>query len=307
MKTFNFKPGFEFIFALSLIAILGLPPVLLAQVQKDLEIKIENGDTTVNGKNIKDLSPAERQNALKDINHLNGDMPISGDNEKGGRERQMFFFKRSDSTGRGFGRMEFRKRMKENGGHGPMITEDMVIRDSLGNIVEARPRMRRPMDNNFMYKFRGGDDMPGRMDMPEEDFGPLLKRRAMRFERRNTQNFDYVNTDGEGISTHLSFHVSDASNNDLKKIGPVEGGKLEITDLNIVPQFTSGKILLLFNLPAKSIADVKLSDSQGKLIWNEKATGGSFTKTFALGLNGVYYLQVKQGSNVAVKRIVKEE
>src|SRR6185312_6456023 len=138
MKTFNFKPGFEFIFALSLIAILGLPPVLLAQVQKDLEIKIENGDTTVNGKNIKDLSPAERQNALKDINHLNGDMPISGDNEKGGRERQMFFFKRSDSTGRGFGRMEFRKRMKENGGHGPMITEDMVIRDSLGNIVEAR-------------------------------------------------------------------------------------------------------------------------------------------------------------------------
>jgi len=143
--------------------------------------------------------------------------------------------------------------------------------------------------------------------MPEEDFGPLLKRRAMRFERRNTQNFDYVNTDGEGISTHLSFHVSDASNNDLKKISPVEGGKLEITDLNIVPQFTSGKILLLFNLPAKSIADVKLSDSQGKLIWNEKATGGNFTKTFALGLNGVYYLQVKQGSNVAVKRIVKEE
>ena len=130
---------------------------------------------------------------------------------------------------------------------------------------------------------------------------------GMRRERRNTQNFNYVNTDNEGFSTHVSFHVSEVSNDDLKKMPHIEGGKFEITDLNIVPEFTSGKTLLLFNLPAKTVAEVKLHDSEGKLIWSEKSTGGSFSKTFTLGLNGIYYLQVKQGNSVAVKRIMKEE
>jgi hypothetical protein len=308
MKTFNFKPGFEFIFALSLTAILGLPPVLLAQVQKDVEIKIENGDTTVNGKNIRDLSQAERQNALKDINHLNGGASINSDDERRGKDRQMYFFKRTDSADKGYGRMEFRKRIEKNGDRDPLITGNIVIRDSLGNIVRLRSRERRPMENNFMYRFRNDDEMPDRMEMPGEGFGrPFNGSPMMRFERRNTQNFDYRNTDNEGISTHVSFRVSDASNNDLKKMSRIEGAKFEISDLNIVPEFTSGKILLMFNLPAKSIAEVKLSDSTGKILWSEKAAGGSFSKTFALGLNGIYYLQVKQGNSVAAKRIVKEE
>jgi hypothetical protein len=87
----------------------------------------------------------------------------------------------------------------------------------------------------------------------------------------------------------------------------VEGGKLDISDLNIVPEFSSGKTVLMFNLPAKSVADVKLTDSEGKVLWSGKSAGSSFSKTFTLGLNGVYYLQVKQGNNVAVKRIMKEE
>ncbi len=73
MKKFFLKPGFEFIFSLSLIVILGLPPILLAQNQKDVEIKIVNGDTTVNGKNIKELSADDRKNALRDIKHINDD------------------------------------------------------------------------------------------------------------------------------------------------------------------------------------------------------------------------------------------
>jgi hypothetical protein len=88
---------------------------------------------------------------------------------------------------------------------------------------------------------------------------------------------------------------------------PVEGPTLEISDLNIVPEFSTGKTLLMFSLPAKTVAEVKLIDSNGKALWKEKATGGSFSKTFVIGLNGIYYLQVKQGNGVAVKRIVKEE
>jgi len=64
---------------------------------------------------------------------------------------------------------------------------------------------------------------------------------------------------------------------------------------------------VIFSLPTKAIAEVKLVNSQGNILWTEKAAGGSFTKSFVMGLNGMYYLQVKQGSGVAVKRIMKEE
>jgi hypothetical protein len=87
----------------------------------------------------------------------------------------------------------------------------------------------------------------------------------------------------------------------------IEGPMLNITDLNIVPQFSTGKTLLLFTLPSKGNAVVKLINSDGKELWTEKTTGSNFTKSFVIGLNGIYYLQVKQGSGIAVKRIMKEE
>jgi hypothetical protein len=281
MKNFLLKPGFEFIFSLSLIAILGLPPMLMAQNGKDVEIKIVNGDTTVNGKNIKQLSAADRKNALRDIKHINSD------NAPG-----TYSFKQSDSTGKG-SRFMFKKRMQENGGRQQLITENVIVKDSLGNIVEIKGNRRKPMVL--------ADGAPGKMELEGRFNGP------MRFERKNSQNFDYVNTDNEGISTHLRFHISDITNEDLKKMPHVEGGKFEITDLNLVPEFSTGKTLLMFKLPAKTPAQVKLVDSEGKTLWDDKAIGGSFNKSFAMGLNGVYYLQVKQGRNISLKKIMKEE
>ena len=280
MKNFSLKPGFEFIFSLSLIAILGLPPMLMAQDGKDVEIKIENGDTTVNGKNIKELSAPDRKNALRDIKHIKSDY-VPG----------TFTLNQGDSTGKA-SRFMFKQRMRENGGHQQVLTENFV-KDSLGNVVEQKPNRRRPMRMN--------DGAPGKMELEGRFNGP------MRFERKNSQNFDYVNTDNEGISTHLRFHISDITNEDLKKMPHVEGGKFEITDLNLVPEFSTGKTVLTFNLPAKTVAQVKLVDSEGKTLWDDKAAGGSFSKTFVMGLNGTYYLQIKQGRNISVKKIMKEE
>ena len=280
MKKFFFKPGFEFIFSLSLMVILGLPPVLLAQNQKDVEIKIVNGDTTVNGKNIKELSADDKKNALRDIKHINDAGPA------------VYSFKRRDSTDGKAERLEFRKRM-QNGVHQPLITEHVVVRDSLGNIAEVKPGRRRTFTNRPGFGDRNFDGGP---------------RGGMRpFERRVSQSFDYVNTDNEGISTRLRFRVTEISNEDLKKMPHVEGGKFEISDLNLVPEYSTGKTLLMFNLPEKGLADVKLIDSEGKVIWNDKSTDGKFVKSFAMGLNGIYYLQIKQGNNIAIKRIVKEE
>jgi hypothetical protein len=281
MKKFFLKPGFEFIFSLSLIVVLGLPPVLLAQGQKDIEIKIVNGDTTVNGKNIKELSATDRQNALRDIKHINSDNGTA-----------VYSFKRRDSTDGKAERLEFRRRM-ENGAHQPIIAEHVVVRDSLGNIIEVKPARRRTFANRPGFGERNPDAGPGA---------------GMRsFERRVSQSFDYVNTDNEGISTRVRFRVTEISNEDLKKMPHVEGGKFEISDLNLVPEFSTGKTLLMFNLPEKGLADVKLIDSEGKVMWNDKSADGKFIKSFVMGLNGVYYLQIKQGNNIAIKRIVKEE
>lgn len=282
MKKFFSKPGFEFVFALSLTVILGLPPVLMAQNQKDVEIKILNGDTTVNGKNIKELSAKDRQNALSDIKHLNTD-----------RSRNFHFFMRKDSAGRRFNRMELRRRMQDNGGHQPEITENIIIKDSLGNTVETKTGRPRPFST--------------RRGMIERNFGERLSPPLRPFERKNSQSFDYVTTDNEGISTRLRFRVTEISNEDLKKMPHVEGGKFEISDLNLVPEFSTGKTLIMFNLPSKTIADIKLIDSQGKVLWNDKTNNGSFSKNCVIGLNGIYYLQIKQGNNIAVKKIVKEE
>jgi len=278
MKKFFLKPGFEFIFALSLMVILGLPPMLMAQNQKDMDIQIVNGDTTVNGKNIKQLSADERREALKDINRMNTTQL---------NDNSVFNFKRKDSVGGRMNHFEIRKRRME--------------KDSVGGMFSGHPGSPRKMEYNFALRNRSGDEdnMGFRRGSAN---GPM-----MRLERKNTQNFNYSTTDKDGISTHVTFHVSEVSNDDLKKMPYVEGGKFELFDLNIVPQFSTGKTLLMFNLPSKKAAEVKLTDDEGKILWTEKTMTGTFSKTFVLGLNGVYFLQVKQGNDISVKKIMKEE
>ena len=264
MKTFFSKPGFEFVFSLCLIVILGLPPMLMAQTSKNLDITIVNGDTTVNGRNIKELSPKERHEALKDIYRIDRQKPV-------------------------------------------IVYDSAMVRvDTTVIMGEPRPKIRRDMGPRFNNDNRFNANMaPDRNGFRGGNFnGGFMP--PMRNERKNSQNFDYVTVDNEGISTHVRFHVSEISNEDLKKMPHVEGGKFEISDLNLVPEFSTGKTLLMFTMPGKAAADVKVTDSEGKLLFSEKATGGHFSKTFALGLNGIYYMQVKQGNNIAIKKITKE-
>jgi len=263
--------------------------MLMAQNQKDIEIKIENGDTTINGKDIKTLSPKDRENALKDIKHISTDMTPDGN-------KHFYLFNRKDTLVNGH---------VTGDGSNPMITENIVItKDSLGNTVETRLRGRSAMRNRMPFKYKNPDDMPDRMDW--RNGGPM-RAPMMRPEHRNSQNFTYVNTDNNDISTRISFHISDVTNDDLKRMPHIEGPRLDITDLNIVPQFSTGKILLMFSLPSRGPAEVKLVDGEGKDLWSEKSAGTNFIKSFVLGLNGIYYLQVKQGNGIAIKRIMKEE
>jgi hypothetical protein len=123
---------------------------------------------------------------------------------------------------------------------------------------------------------------------------------------RNTQTFDYTITSKEGISTHVSYYVSEPIQSDAKQIIGAYKPGLEIQDVNLVPQFWAGKTLLTFSLPDKTAAEVELTDNEGKPIWEDKTISPTFSKSFSWTLNGTYYLVVKQSGETAIKKIVKE-
>ncbi|MGZ3823119.1 MAG: T9SS type A sorting domain-containing protein, partial [Mucilaginibacter sp.] len=180
------------------------------------------------------------------------------------------------------------------GKDGEMADMPGFRKDTTGRMFRFRMKRMGVKDSTFTYDYK--------LD------GDRFRNRDMGFYRhRNVQRFEYTNTGSDGIDTYISFRVSDASPEKLEAITGSEKAELEIKDLNLISEFSSGKTLLMFNLSSKSVAEVKLTDNEGKLIWSDKAMNGSFNKSFVLGLNGIYFLQVKQAGKIALKRIMKDE
>lgn len=305
MKRRTFKPGFEFIFSLSILAVLGLPPLVFAQTQtKDLQINITNGDTTINGKNIKELSASERKDALKNIDQI---ATINTDDKNSARSMVIVARKRKGDKEAGDNVIIEQNRQD---GDAPMMAEGDMHNGKKVRVMKFRLDNRKGNDSTitFNYDYSMAGAPKHRMEIREfhmnrDENGP------MNFSRKNSQNFMYTSTDNDGINTHVSYQVSDHQATldfDAGKPEKAQLDMLNITDLNIVPQFTAGKTILMFSLPSKAAAEVQLKDSKGNLLWSEKALNGSFTKSFALGLNGLYYLQVKQGNKIVVKEIMKD-
>jgi hypothetical protein len=305
MKKSLSKPGFECVFALSLMAIIGLPPLVFGQNKKDdivkkrIEIKINDGDTVVNGKNIKELSGKEREEALNHIISPNGERFSLAIPD--GRTRQLIIKRKGGKADKN---ATIEQSFDINGGEMRVFADGADFNtDSNDNIA-----------NVHISKFRGVPDATFSIqaDEPVLAAQPVMSRFtfARPFESmggRNTQSFNYNSTDNEGISTHVSYRVNDAPKEKLSSIAGTEKAVLELKDISLSPEFSTGKTILNFNLPAKTAADVQFKDSQGKILWTDKVVNGAFSKTFSLGLNGAYYLQVKQGGNIALKRIVKED
>jgi hypothetical protein len=303
MKTHKIKPGFELIFSLSLFIIIGLPLLVFSQGTKNMEIKITNGDTVVNSKNIKELAPADREQALKDINNLrHADGPgING--------RQHIVIRKRGLADTGTHNIIIEKRRFRNWDNNEIAGEPGFGNDSTGRLFKFRMKRFGDGDSTFTFNYRMNGDRGERIEERDMDFDSRMRGPRMNYfmRHRNFQSFDYNNTGSDGISTHISFRVNDPSPEKIKAVMGSEKAELELKDLNLVPEFSSGKTMLMFSLPLKTTADVKFTDSEGKLLWSDKALNGRFNKSFGLGLNGVYFLQVKQGGKVALKRIVKEE
>ena len=198
--------------------------------------------------------------------------------------------------GRGPGRDSTRTRVysfKNDSVRGP-IDIDLFRNDDIngiGRMPGIRFKMERGPGNDQMNILRYRNN-------------PMTVRSMM---PHSQQTFEYSNMDKEGFDTHVSYRVAEARDDVAKKISGVTKSDLELQDLMLAPQFSAGKTLLSFSLPVKTVADVQLSDSEGKVIWKDKATTGSFSKSFVWSMNGVYYLTVKQGAKAVVKRIIKED
>ncbi|RYZ94920.1 MAG: T9SS type A sorting domain-containing protein, partial [Sphingobacteriaceae bacterium] len=194
------------------------------------------------------------------------------------------------------------------------VVDMFADKDSLGKKISIRlKQLREVPEFAFDNRADGGDFRVARDVL--FDGGTQVKEFRMgrafdNFSRPNSQSFNYTSTDDEGISTHVSYMVSDASAEKLSQIAGVDKVGLAIKDIHLSPEFSTGKTVLSFSQPVNKALDVQFKDSQGKVLWSENAltqTRGNFSKTFNLGLNGVYYLQVKSGGDIAVKRIVKED
>ncbi|HEK19776.1 T9SS type A sorting domain-containing protein [Mucilaginibacter sp.] len=268
--------GFEFIFSISLILIMALPPFVLAQSRKSIDIRIMNGDTVVNGKAITALTTAERAEALAAIK----DAPIP-----------------PATPGANTGTM-----LKQNNNQKTIVIERNIVRSN-ADAPEAEKRVsvkRLRTDSAFTYHLD--------TDLPQMDMVPLPGNRPAHLIKltANSQNFNFTNTDNDGIGTNIHYTVTDAPAEKLVAISGVSKTADLLTDLNMGYEFTTGKTLLNLNFLSAGQKEITFYGHAGSIIWTDKSAALAYSRKFALPVNGLYYLQVKQGNKVTLKKIVKE-
>lgn len=278
VKKITTMPGFELLFAVSIAAIFILPSTVLAQDTRNLEISIMNGDTVINGINIKDMNSREREAALRDINKIK--MP----------------------------RNRLRLRKMEDPGLAPIdsVERSYVMGDRNAKQTTVDFFIERPdvITDTAIAMATGREH--NRMRMRERRGMPMR-----RFLPRNMQKFTFENTDNNGVTTTVHYTVSEGRQAwrheiDGEAKNADEKNELTLSNIRMLADFSSGKTTLMFDLPAKTLATAELTDSEGKVIFNDKVSGGLFNRSFALPLNGFYQLKVKQGGKTAVREIYKE-
>ena len=130
------------------------------------------------------------------------------------------------------------------------------------------------------------------------------------FNRNNSSSFNYNHTDKDGISSRMNIRIGDANKEQLKKITGAETitKSLDVSDLTLFPNFSSGKMTLSFNLASKGAAKVSVLDSDMKSVFTDDAANfsGNYVKQLTPPKNGVYYITVSQNGNWFVKRLAKE-
>lgn len=108
------------------------------------------------------------------------------------------------------------------------------------------------------------------------------------------------------------IELQDPSESERKTQGKNLSGdnKLNVEQLNFYPNPNNGKFNLSFNLKEKGTTTVSIFNTEGKKVYNEVLNdfSGDYSKAIDLSGSptGVYFLNVQQGKNNLVKKIVIE-
>jgi hypothetical protein len=284
--------------------------------EEKIEITINNGDTTVNGKNFKDITeeekvalrkkfmsmehqgprllmaPAPINRKVRVIKKEDGDIVIldSGKNQ--------FYSFNSHETPEHF---EFKM-------DGLRKNMSFFSQDANKELHEV-----------FVKRFGDGADIDWEMVHPKMkriENMPLMKmngnnaRTIHHPNTPNTSHFDYTTTDKDGFTTEQHIMMIDADKLDF--INTLKNGEsvinsLEIKNLVFYPNFSNGKTTITFQAPAKARLEISLLDNQGEVLFSEKKTlaADAYLKDLPLNKNGIYFLEVKQGNKSFIKKIVK--
>ncbi len=332
--------NFAFTLSLAVIAILSLNPSARAQKKKEIKqtIIINNGDTTINGKKLSEVSKAEHKRLLEEFREMETDLknPEVMFNKDGDANRVIIKRKKGKDkdtevimSHKGKGpailhwkdlddakRMEFRFDDKNPGMHTFRFNGDSLPAFDIDTLMNGFSfNMDEP--DSSMHKRIRGVNKNFRLEIPEGRGGhPRLFADGMEFqgfgdnEHTNSQSFNYTNTDKDGITSRMHIRISEANTEMLKKINGTESStaSLEVTGLTLFPNFSTGKITLSFNLDKRGTTDIKILDSDLKPVFTDKPANfsGNYNKQVMLPKNGVYYINISQNGNVFVRKMVKQ-
>lgn len=107
--------------------------------------------------------------------------------------------------------------------------------------------------------------------------------------------------------------VVDASESEMELLAKTTGindNKLGLEKMDFYPNPNTGKFNLRFSLKDKGKTNVRVLNTEGKVIYNENLADftGTYDKEIDISQNpkGVYFVKVEQGSHSQIKKIVLE-
>lgn len=273
-----------------------------------IAITINDGDTTVNGKKFKNLTEEEKTELRKEFTqveerrismkapHIKQSISILG--RRNAENDSLIYV--VDST-------RLRKFSYTIDGNPPRVID--FRRDSLFRKLESIN-----IDREMVVGRPFGDDVDWEMVHPRRaapsrpSLNGAYTMRLPMPNMPNSNNFSYSTTDNDGFTTRINYTISEPSNTDLKntfKDEKLAYNSLNISDVMLVPNFSTGKTTLTFTSKAKGALNIKMIDSAGNAILSENKTlvGESYSNTFFASRNGNYFLQITQGSQTFIRKV----
>lgn len=320
----KFLPNPHTLLVCFILIIISSGSSLKAQDDKQIKrtIIINNGDTIINGKKLSEVSKEERARLREDFKDAAKRIKETRTFSRGGKgEKKEIIIKRGEPLlWNEDNKQEFGFRMEDR-----FPGSIQVFRfngDSLMLTMRGDSLLKGfPLDSNLRKRLIT-------MHRDIELAGPGMRLRAMpgaiprgmprafmersefpSMHRNNSSSFNYTYTDKDGISSRMNISISDAEKEKLKKITGSETitNALEVNDITIFPNFSSGKPGLSFNLASRGTTRVKILDSDLKEVYSDEAAGfsGNYVKQVPLSKNGIYYISISQNGRWFIKKVIK--